>query len=268
MIYAAAAGGAASWPERVAKTIASPFVRIATNISTWVEGNIDTLVNANRYKAENEKLRQDVADLLMQIVDIDELKNDNSQLREMLDIAVDHPDFEWPTNTCTIIARNAIDPFGGFTINRGSDDRIGVQDLVITRKGVAGVVTKVAPNYAEVSTILSTETEIGVLTTSGNVKGIVQNDIVHAMDGLVRVWIMDKDADVEVGDTFVTIGGVTYPPNQIIGRVVEIFDDPNGLTKHALVQPSENVFRLTNVLVVTNFEGREQTVINTVGENE
>jgi len=258
MIFAAIEGGAASLPERVLKSVTSPFVRLSTTISNFVVDNVDKIVNADRYKAENDELRELISQLSQQIVDIDALKNDNRLLQEMLDITIEHPDFEWPDNTCTIIHRNALDPFGGFTIGRGTNDGIGLQDLVITKVGVVGVISRVAPNYAEISTIFSTEFEIGVLTTNGNVQGIVQNDIEFASRGLVRVSFIERDADINEGDMFVTIGGTVYPGNQIIGRVTEVYDDPNGMSKHALVEPSENISRLGNVLVVTNFEGREQ----------
>ena len=262
MIYAAAAGGAASVPERALKTATSPFVRLSTAVSNFVVNNVDKVANADRYKRENDELRELISQLNRQIVSIDDLKNDNRLLQAMLDISIENPDFEWPRNTCTIIHRNALDPFGSFTIDRGSNDGINLQDLVITRVGAVGVISKVAPNYATVSTIFSTEVEIGVLTTNANVQGIVQNDIELAVKGLIRVSFIERNAEISEGDIFVTGGGVTYPGNQIIGRVVEIYDDPNGMSKHALVEPSESISRLTNVLVITNFKGREMLLIN------
>jgi rod shape-determining protein MreC len=262
MIYAAAVSGVASLPERALKTVTSPFVRLATNISGFVTDNVDKIVNADKYRAENDELREVISQLSGQIVNIDELRNRITQLEEMLKISGDNPDFEWPDNICKIVAWNFNDPFGGFTIDRGLNDGISLQDLVITGVGVAGIVSRVAPGYSVISTVLSTETEIGVITTNGNVTGIIQNEITHASDGLVRVSFIESEADIAEGDMFVTLGGVTYPPNQIIGRVVSIFDDPNGMYKHALVEPSVNLSRLSNVSVVTNFEGREQLEIS------
>jgi rod shape-determining protein MreC len=258
MIYAGAMSGAASLPEAALKTITSPFVRFSTSVSNFVVTNVDKVMNADKYKSENEELRELISQLSKQIVSIDELVNDNRLLQEMLEISIENPDFTWPDNTCTIIHRNALDPFGGFTINRGSSDGIGLQDLVITKIGVVGIISRVAPNFAVVSTVNSVEFEIGVLTTRANVKGIIQNDVIYASQGLIRVSFIERDADIQEGDMFVTIGGVTYPGNQIIGRVVQVYDDPNGMSRHALVEPSESSSRLTNVLVITGFEGREQ----------
>jgi rod shape-determining protein MreC len=132
---------------------------------------------------------------------------------------------------------------------------------VITGIGVVGRITAVAPNYSQVSTIVSTEIAIGVLTTNNNVKGVLQNDIIYAVDGLARVSHIGRDAVIEEGDIFVTAGSDMHPDGLIIGEVVGVYDDPNGISKHALVKPSENLRQLTNVLVVTGFEGRQPIVI-------
>jgi len=257
MIFAAVNAGAASFPERALRTVSSPFARLSTNISTFVTSNLDTIVNAEKYKTENEDLRQTISDLHKQIVNIDELLNDNKLLRDMLEITQENPDFEWPRNTCIITSWNSMDVFAGFTINRGSSDGIALRDLVITKIGVVGVISEVAPNYSRVTTVLSPETEIGVLTTRANVQGLLQNDINHADDGLARISYIEKDADIEAGDIIVTSGGDMYPAHQIIGEVVEVFLDSNGMSKHALIKPSEDILKLTNVLVVTGFDGKK-----------
>ena len=256
MIYAAASN-AASLPELALRTITNPFARLSTTISSFVTSNVDKIVNADKYKSENEELRRLISDLRTQIVDIDELMTDNRLLREMLEISENNPDFEWPSNICTISSWNASDVFLGFTINRGSNDGISLQDLVMTNVGVVGIITSVAPNYAGVSTILAPETEIGVLTSQGSVQGILQNDIIYAKDGLCRVSYIKGDAEISVGDLIITMGTGTYPPGQIIGEVVKIYNDPNGMSKHALIKPSVELLKLTNVFVITNFEGRE-----------
>jgi rod shape-determining protein MreC len=256
MIYAAAST-AASLPELALRTVTAPFARLSTTISTFVTSNVDMLVNADKYKSENDELRRIISDLHLQIVDIDELVIENRILRDMLEITEENPDFELLDSICTINSWNTNDVFRGFTINRGSDNGISLQDLVVTKIGVVGIITAVAPNYSQVSTILAPETEIGVLTTRGNVQGILQNDIIHAKEGLSRMSYINNDADIKEGDIIVTMGTDTYPAGQIIGEVTEIYYDPNGMTKHALIKPSEELIRLTNVLVITNFKGKE-----------
>jgi rod shape-determining protein MreC len=258
MIHSAVHAGAASIPEMVLKSITSPFARASTAISSFVESNIDTLINAERYKRENEELREIISELHRQHINIDELLIDNAQLREMLGISESHPDFEWALNAARIriSAWNANDVFGGFTINRGANDGISLHDLVLTGVGVVGIIREVAPHYARVSTIISTETNIGVVAVRGNVTGVLQNTLVYAREGLVRVNFFEKDVDIREGDSIMTRGSGMYPPNLLIGEVVSVHEDPNGVSRYALVQPGEELSGLTHVLVVTGFEGR------------
>ncbi|MCL1831944.1 MAG: rod shape-determining protein MreC, partial [Oscillospiraceae bacterium] len=180
MVYAAVDAGAASAPERVLNAITSPFANASTSIASFAENNVNTLMNANRHKQENEKLRQELSELQRQLVEIDELLTENELLRDMLNLSEENPDFEWASKTAAIRSWNGNDVFAGFTINRGSNDGIKVHDLVVTGVGVVGIVREVAPHYSRVSTVISTETNIGVVSTRANVTGILQNDITNA----------------------------------------------------------------------------------------
>jgi len=256
MLNAAMEAGAASLPERILTTITSPFTRLSSVISGFVENNIDKFVNADKYKRENEELRQRISQLNERNINVEELEKQIEQFREMLDIAKTNPDFKWALNPCSITARNANDISGGFTINRGTNDGISLYDTVLTKIGVVGVVTETAPNYSKVSTIISNDINIGVRTTRKNVLGIIENDIIYAKDGLCLISYINIDSDIQIGDVIVTNGSDKYPPNYMVGEVVGVFDDANGLTRHALVKPGEDVFRLTDVLVVVDFEGK------------
>ena len=66
-----------------------------------------------------------------------------------------------------------------------------------------------------------------------------------------------KDADIEVGDVVFTSGqSGLFPDDLLVGTVTEVFDDPNGLSKHALIEPAENVFAATSVFAVVDFDGK------------
>ena len=37
---------------------------------------------------------------------------------------------------------------------------------------------------------------------------------------------------------------------------MEVYDDPNGLSKHALIEPAEDCFAITTVYAVVDFDGK------------
>ena len=42
----------------------------------------------------------------------------------------------------------------------------------------------------------------------------------------------------------------------MVGRVTEVYDDPNGLSKHALIEPLVDCFDVTTVFAVVEFDGK------------
>lgn len=255
MIYAAVSAGATTVPETILTTLTRPFVQLSTAIADWTDETIDKFVNADKYKQENEILRQQLSEMYGQIMDKDATDEENRQLREMLKIAEENNDFQW-SPPCSIIARNSNDMFGGFTIGRGTNDGISLYDPVFTNIGLVGMITEVAPTYAKVTTLLSTEIDIGVTTSKDHTVGIVENDIKYSAEGCCLMSYIDAESPIKTGDVVVTSGGIVYPAGLIIGTVKELYDDDNGLSVHAVITPAEDIFKITSVYVITGFEGQ------------
>lgn len=256
MTYVAVSGGFASVPEKIINTITYPFVTAANAISDGVGGFIDKLVNADSYKLQNDELRAQLSEMYKTTVDYEELKEENQLLREMLGLKEDNESFVF-SEPCDIVARNANDIYGGFTINRGSDDGISLYDPIITPIGLIGRVSEIAPNYSKVTTVLSPQVSVGVFSMRSKVTGVIENDLTSAENGLCLMSNILKDADIRVGDVVATSGGSgLFPKGVIVGVVKEVYDDPNGLSKHALIEPTENCFDAVTVFAVVDFDGK------------
>ncbi len=255
MIYAAIEGGNIIFPKSIIETITQPFSSTATSISDWVEDTLDTLVNAQKYKSENTELREKLNEMYNQIRDKEKIDEENSKLREMLDIEARNPDYEWSA-PCSVIARNANDIYGGFTINKGRKDGIELRDPVFTSIGLVGIVTEVSDHYSVVTTILSDEITIGTITADNDVVGIIENKAFYSADGYCHMSYIVKNSYIEIGEAVLTSGGSVFPADMMVGTIKEIYSDSNGLTLHAIIEPSEDIFSVTDVFVVTSFEGQ------------
>jgi len=255
MIYAAISGGNVIFPKSILETAAQPFVAAATAVSDWAERTLDAFMNAEKYREENVMLREKLTEMYSQIIDKNKTDEENERLREMLEIAKENDDYEWSA-PCKVIARNTNDIFGGFTIDKGSSDGIALHDPVITEIGLVGYITELSPHYAVVTTVLSPEINIGVITADKNVVGIIENDILYSSDGYCLMSYINKDSDIAEGDIAITSGGTVFPSGIFIGTIDSVYPDANGLTLHAVIKPAENVFNVTNVFVVTDFEGQ------------
>ena len=255
MIYATVQGVNVIFPKSILEIITQPFANTASSISDWVESTLDTLVNAQNYKSENTELREKLNEMYQQIRDKEKIDEENAFLREMLDIEERHPDYEWSA-PCSVIARNANDIYGGFTIDKGKNDGIELRDPVFTSIGLVGVITEISDNYSVVTTILSPEITIGSISADNDVVGIIENNVEFSAEGCCLMSYINKNSNIELKEPILTSGGSVFPSDMLIGTVKELYVDSNGLTLHAVIEPSENVFNVTDVFVVTSFDGQ------------
>ncbi len=256
MAYAAVTLGTETPPEQIVGTLLYPFTTAANAVSDGVSGFIDKLVNADVYKAENESLKSQLTELYKKTKDYNTLEEENAQLREILGLKEKNPDFIF-SESCSVIARNANDIYGGFTIGSGKTSGISLNDPVVTSAGLVGRVTSIADNYAKVTAVISPEVNVGVYSVRSKVTGVIENTVESAQDRMCIMSGILKDADIAVGDVIFTSGkSGLFPDDLMVGTVVEIYDDPNGLSKHALVKPAVDVFNVTTMFVITDFDGK------------
>lgn len=256
MTYAAVTLGTQTPPEQILGTLTYPFTAAANAVADGVSGFIDKIVNADTYKSENEELKSKLTGLYKRTKDYDALAAENAQLREMLGLKEKNPDFIF-SESCDVIARNANDICGGFTIGSGKSSGISLNDPVVTSVGLVGRVTSIADNYARVTTIISPQVNVGVYSMRTKATGVIENSIDSAQNGLCLMSGILKDADLVVGDVIFTSGkSGLFPDDLMVGTVVEIIDDTNGLSKHALVKPAVDVFTVTSAFVITDFNGK------------
>ncbi len=256
MTCIAVTAGKQSGPEQIIGTITYPFVSLANAISDGVSGVIDKLVNADEYKSENEELHAQLAEMYKSTMDYEDLVRENERLREMLELRKRSEDFRF-SEPCDVIARNANDMYGGFTVSKGSNSGISLGDPIVTSVGLIGRVSSVADNYSRVTTILSPQVNVGVYTTRARTTGVLENTLEYAQKGQCQMNSILKEADIAVGDIIFTSGkSGLFPDDLYVGKVVEVYDDANGFTKHAVIELAQDVRKVTSVFVITDFEGK------------
>lgn len=255
LIYVAISAGASTWPKKILETITTPFVHLSTTISDWMEDTVDKFANADKYKKENELLKEQLAGIYQDVLDKEKLEKENNQLKEMLEISENHKDFKW-SPPCSVIARNASDITGGFTINRGTKDGISLYDPVFTKIGLVGTVVEVSEFYSIVSTVISPDINIGVQGSECSALGVIENDLKHASDGLCVMNYVSGDSGIKEGELIITSGSTFFPEKLIVGSVKEIEKGDDGLSIHVLVEPSVNLFNVSDVFVLIDFEGK------------
>ena len=125
------------------------------------------------------------------------------------------------------------------------------------RQGLIGRVTEIAGNYSRVSTILSPQVNVGVYTLRTKATGVIENDLSTAENKQCLMSQILKDADIVPGDVIVTAGqSGLFPEGLMVGTVKEVYNDSNGLSKHAIIEPMEDCFAVTSAYAVIDFDGK------------
>ncbi len=212
-------------------------------------------------KAENEKLSKEAADLRAQLVDYYDLKDENARLWKYYKIKKEHSDYE--IMPASVIRRDTGEEFHSFTIDAGTAMGVSEQDPVITSNGLIGFISSANAASAKVTTVLSPDLKAGALCKRTKDAGVISGNIVYTDKNMTTLTKIDANATLKKGDLIVTsgIGGV-YPSDLIIGRVDTIKYDEYDATKYAVVESFENIKRVTDVVVLTDFKNKGEVGIN------
>ena len=240
------------------KSVVSSFVNSVTFGLQQVSASVSKEANEKSYDellAENKTLTSEVATLRTQLVDYYETKEENERLWKYYDLKKDYPDFELLPSL--VLRRDALDDYYSFTINKGSSQGVSVGDPVVTELGLVGVVDSVDSNTAHVKTILSPDVKAGAINTLTRDTGIIRGNAKYCDKGLTTITKLSRQNTMKEGDILITTGtsGI-YPPSVIIGEVQEIFYDEYDTSLYAVVRPFEDIKNLTDVVVITHFDGQ------------
>ena len=237
-------------------TVSAPLLTAGTNTTEGAKEflNLDGMSKEelkalyNDLSEENQKLRE-------QLVDYYTLKDENASYENILSVKKAMPDLQLAAGS--VVGRDPNDVFGDFTFNCGSLAGVSVGDAVITETGVVGVVEEVYAASSRVRSILSEKTQIGATDKSCKESGVVTSDIQFANSGKVKMLYLTRDTEVQPGSIITTSGaGGVFPGDLLIGRVDSVERSNAESSYYAILTPYVDVTEVTDVFVVTDFDGK------------
>ena len=255
------------------KSIAgSIFIPMQEGINTTGEWIFDT---ANDFRtlsdvlAENEALKQQVADLTNLNITTKLEQYELENLRELYALDAKYPDYE--KVAASVIAKNGGNWFDTFTINRGTKHGIEKGMNVIAGSGLVGIVTDAGPNYATVRSIINDLSNVSSMiantgdnfNVSGNLKSMNEDMTITFSE------LRDEDNQVNVGDAVITsYVSDQYQQGILIGYISTIENSSNNLTKSGTITPVVDFAHLEDVFVITRKKEIGQDSENTQGNSE
>ncbi len=201
------------------------------------------------------ELEEENREYRRQLIEFEETKKLVEQYRQMLGIKEENEDFEMVP--ASIISTDSMSPFFIFTIDQGDRDGVSEGDPVVSKDGLVGWISNVYKTTSVVTTIFSEDAHIGATVKTKRETGVIESNVRLSDQGLVRLSFLDTNTEITANDLVTTTGlSGNFPKDVVVGRVLSVELSENGISKHALVKPYARIRDLTDVFVVTDFEGK------------
>ena len=253
-VFSFVMGGQADPLSNLVNTITAPVRGGVAAAADWVEGAYNYVFRYNELEEELNTLRSRVGELEEQVRQGEEASRENEQLRDLLGLQARRRDFVF--EAAKVTARSTSNWESTLTLSKGSDHGIEAGDCVITETGVlVGIVAETGINWSTVSTIINTDTAIGGIVTRTYSAGVLEGDFSLMNQGKLKLNYLPEGAQLVSGDEVLTSGrGDMFPSGLPVGQVEEVFTDPSGQTRYAVVVPSVALDSLIEVFVIKDFE--------------
>ena len=110
-----------------------PFQQGAETIASWLEGLYGSVYGYDQLKAENETLREQLAEAQAEARAGQEALEENERLRQLLSFSQRHTDFD--LESAKVVSYSASNWSAIITISKGDESGLEVGDSVITESG-------------------------------------------------------------------------------------------------------------------------------------
>lgn len=238
--------------EAVAFGVFAEVQRGATAIVSGIERAWTGYVALQDVRAENDRLRREIADLRLRLQGERADASRARLLEELLGLRRGLP-FETTGATVTgtaliesaVIGAGASPNFRAISIDKGTRDGLRPDLAVIAPAGVVGRVVTPSLRAAKVQLLIDGGAGAGALVERSRAQGVVEG----TGQGL-RLTHLPGTADIQVGDVVVTSGiEGFYPKGLLIGQI-ESIERLAGEFSHVAVRPAVDFASLEAVLVV------------------
>ncbi len=208
----------------------------------------------NELLAENEKL-------------INKLEYTESLLNSIADTLIDttiSPQFKYIP--AKVVNNSTNKRYNYITLNKGIDDGIEPEMAVISDSKLVGVINNVSKKFASVISILNPKLKISAKIKKNNYFGSLywegKNVTTCALSEIPH------HVNISVGDTIITSGHSTIFPEGILIGFISDFEIKEGNFYLIKVTLASDLNNITNVMVIKNFNKKEQKTLESYNSND
>ena len=212
----------------------------------------------------NSNLYFDLKDLLLSVSNIStnnysinfdinkSLKEENESLKRELQLNKSLTEYD--IENATVISRNKAYWFNTLIIDKGKNDGVDKDMIVVNEKGLVGVIDKSYKNSSEVKLISTSKNDNTfhisvVINTDKDYYGVLNG--YDTKEKMLVIKDIDKDSNIVKGDEVLTSGiGVFFPKGILVGKVEKVFFDQYSLSKIIYVKTDQDFNNIHYVSVL------------------
>ena len=231
-----------------------PFQQGAATVASWLEGLYGSVYRYDQLKAENETLKNQLADAQAEARAGQEALEENERLRQLLSFSQRHTDFE--LEPAKVVSFTSSNWSALMTISKGAESGVEVGDSVITESGsLVGQVIEVGSGWSTVRALVDVDMNVGGYVSNSGATGMVVGDYTLMQEGFVKLSYLAEGVSLFEGDTVLTSGkGGAFPSGLVVGSVAEVRSDAGGQETYGVIQPACDLANLVQVFIIKDFK--------------
>ena len=233
-------------------TITTPFNALGSVVAIPFNALSGASANAGATSSDYLTLQQENATLKAQNSQIEQYKQENQRLSDLLNIK---NSYNIDSVAAHIVTRSSDSWNRTVTIDKGSGDGMQVGMPVMDASGLLGQIESVSATSSTVRLITDESSGVSVYLQNAQAEGILTGSV----DGTLYIEYVSMSTSVQVGDYVITSGmGGVYPKGIFVGTVTRVEGNATD-TYHKIVVAANTVAYTTQeVLVVTGTQTEVQ----------
>jgi len=239
-------------PNMMVQGVLTPIRTGVSRLTDQAEKIYDYVFKFESISAENELLKQQLAEIQDDARNADAIARENERLRALLELQESNEEYVFVDGY--IIGWSSNEWSNTITINRGTNSGIQKDMCAVTANGeLVGLVSEAGTNYAVIKTVLDSSLEISATISGSGYNGMVKGGYSTESPDKLRMNYLPSDATIHIHDQVVTTGSTVYPRNLILGYVIDAGFDDTGVAKFALLEPAAEIASLEQVFIVVDY---------------
>lgn len=195
---------------------------------------------------KNQKLEREVAELKFKILYTELMEKENQRLLNLLNLQENNI-YKTELKLSRVIFRDIQNLYNNFYIDKGLNDGIEIDMIVIYGEQLIGKIKKVEENYSEVEMITSFSNMVSSRTKEG-ILGIARGS--DEQNGIVYFEPSTFEDNLDIGEEVYTSGiSEIYPEGLKVGRIIEVDETEDYMFKSIKMKPELEIEKLKEVMV-------------------